>query len=326
MKKLISTVLTIIMVYLMIPGVAASENTLAANQNSDYIFEPEPTLSHEEIVAFLENSPNTQQSSEYDVILQEKNRAKNILASNSATPSEQVNAKIILSFDPAKKVYQLQKKTDQELQGMGFSTERIHLIRNFRGTDAEMQALGATCSVGGNPKYTKNASGCWSKVTFAFSWSDIPIWQGTDALVARSSTSYYSRVPDVKCTINYLTGTGTGQHIINKEYDASHLSSNPWSDGNIAGFPFKFRIEDVAGIYRGTFYALSGMATIVFVSNNPDVRLSYAYAQRKLDFDGSIGINFSTAGVTGALDFGLNGMTYVLLPNGGRAFDPYHFL
>lgn len=324
MKKIIAMFLSVVMMCSLIPTVFAVEEASEA-ESKGYIFEPEPNLTHEEIVEMLKNDPNTETSSEYDAILKEKAEAKKVLASKNATASEKIGAKLIEEFDPTAEVYRMQEKTDEELQKMGMSDARIQIIRNFKGTDAELQALSANCSVSGNPKYTKNASGCWSKVTFAFSWSDIPIWQSTDALVARSSTSYYTRVPDVKCNINYLTGTGSGQRIINKEYDASYLKNNPWSDGNIAGFPFAVRITGVSGVYEGTFYALSGMATIVFLSSNPDVRLSYAYAQRKLNFDGSLGISFSTAGASGVLDFGLKGMDYSLLPNGGRAFDPYHF-
>ena len=326
MKKLISTVLTIIMVYLMIPGVAASENTLAANQNSDYIFEPEPTLSHEEIVAFLENSPNTQQSSEYDVILQEKNRAKNILASNSATPSEQFNAKIILSFDPTKKVYQLQKKTDQELREMGMNTERIHLIRNFKGTDAEMQALSAVCSVSGNPKYTKNASGQWAKITFAFSWNKAPFWQKRDALVAQATTGFLpDKVPDVKCNINYISPNGTPSY---EYFDSSDLKQKSFQAGNPAGFAFPVWEERIAGVSRAWCYPQSGMATIVFRSKDThQVQLSYGYAHARRDISANIGIQFSGTSPTGSLNFCLSNQYYEMLPapTGGKLCNSHFF-
>ncbi|MCI5500212.1 MAG: hypothetical protein MR419_11915 [Clostridiales bacterium] len=118
----------------------------------------------------LKNDPNTETSSEYDAILKEKAEAKKVLASKNATASEKIGAKLIEEFDPAAEVYRLQEKTDEELQKMGMSDARIQIIRNFKGTDAELQALSANCSVSGNPKYTKNASGQWAKITFAFSW------------------------------------------------------------------------------------------------------------------------------------------------------------
>lgn len=314
------------MVYLMIPGVAASGNTLTTNQNSDYIFEPEPTLCHEEIVAFLESSPNTQQSNEYDVILQEKERAKKILASNIATPIEQVNAKIILSFDPAKKVYQLQEKTDQELQEMGMNAERIHIIRNFKGTDAEMRALSAVCSVSGNPKYTKNASGQWAKITFAFSWSDVPFYRYRDALVAQATTGFLpDKVPDVKCNINYISPNGTPSY---EYFDSSDLMQKSFQIGNPAGFSFPVWEERIAGVIRAWCYPQSGMATIVFRSKDTNqVQLSYGYAHARRDISANIGIQFSGTSPTGSLNFCLSEKYYDMLPApaGGKLCNSYFF-
>lgn len=326
MKKLAITILAMIMVCLMIPSVAAAENIPVATQNDDYIFEPEPTLTHEEIVAFLENSPNTQQSSEYDVLLQEKKQAKKVLASTTTTPSEKLNAKLVLAFNPAKKVYQLQKKTNQELQEMGFSAERIHLIRNFKGTDAELRDLSAVCSVSGNPKYTKNSSGQWAKITFAFSWDKAPLLRYIDAVVAQATPGFLpDKVPDVKCNINYLSPSGTPSY---EYFDSSDLKQKSFEIGSPACFSFPVWEERIAGVTRSWCYPQSGMATIVFRSKDThQVQLSYGYAHATRDISANIGIEFSGTDPAGSLGFCLSEKHYDMLPapTGGKVCDSHFF-
>lgn len=296
----------------LIPTVFAVEEASEA-ESKGYIFEPEPNLTHEEIVEMLKNDPNTETSSEYDAILKEKAEAKKVLASKNATASEKIGAKLIEEFDPAAEVYRLQEKTDEELQKMGMSDARIQIIRNFKGTDAELQALSANCSVSGNPKYTKNASGQWAKITFAFSWDKEPIWQMRDALVAQATTGFLpDAVPDTKCNINYKSPDGK----VSYEYlDASDLKQKAFTAGNPAGFSFKVMENRQAGLTTARCFAESGMATIVFRSKDTNqVQLSYGYAHARKEITANVGIEFSSGKPTGSLNFFVSKNYYTMLP------------
>lgn len=327
MKKLISVFLSAVMVLSLCPTAFASNSTAEKTSDNDYVFEPTPDLTHEEIVKMLEADPNTVKCSEYDMILEEKAAAREALESNRITVFEELSAQNILAFDPSDEVYALQEKTDQELQDLGLDEDRIQIIRTFKGTEAELQALSATCSVGGNGKYTKNTSENWAKMAFAFSWDKAPIWQKRDAMVARASTGFmYTRVADVECGIDYIRESSSGSSVYTVKYDSSDLLGNGWSDGNIAGFSFPVRETKTSGLQQGTFYALTGMAVIVFRSlDSNQVTLSYAYAHASRDVTASIGISFESRKPSGVLDFGLSKTYYSLLPNDGCSLDPHFY-
>lgn len=110
------------------------------------------------------------------------------------------------------------------------------------------------------------------------------------------------------------------------KYDSSDLLGNGWSDGNIAGFSFPVRETKTSGLQQGTFYALTGMAVIVFRSlDSNQVTLSYAYAHASRDVTASIGISFENRKPSGVLDFGVTEDYYSLLPNDGYSFDGHFY-
>lgn len=259
-------------------------------------------------------------------ILREKAKAKSILASNNVTTQQKKEAGEILAFDPMSEVYKLQNMTDEELKAFGMDEARIHIIRNFKGTEKELLALGATCSVGGNPKYTKNASGQWAKITFAFSWDKKPIWQKRDALVAQATTGFLvDRVPDIKCNINYADGIGNYYY---KYLDADDLISAPFANNSTSGFGFAVMEKHVAGLLETMCFAESGMATIVFRSRDTNqVMLSYGYAHAKKDVSAQLGISFSLSNLSGNLGFAISKEYYDMLPEpvGGCVCDSKFF-
>ena len=133
MKKIMAMFLCAVMVCSLMPTAFAGEDASEGARDDGYIFEPEPNLTHEEIVEMLKNDPTTETCSEYDAILQEKAEATKVLASKSASASEKIGAKLVEQFDPTAEVYKLQEKTDKELHEMGYSADRIQIIRNFKG-------------------------------------------------------------------------------------------------------------------------------------------------------------------------------------------------
>lgn len=323
MKKIMAIFLCAVMVCSLMPTAFAGEDASEGARDDGYIFEPEPNLTHEEIVEKLKNDPTTETCSEYDAILQEKAEATKVLASKSASASEKIGAKLVEQFDPTAEVYKLQEKTDKELHEMGYSADRIQMIRNFRGTDAEMQALSANCSVSGYPTYTKNASGQWAKITLAFSWDKAPIWKKRDAAVAQASTGFLTdTVPDTKCNINYKDPFG---NVSYEYFDASDLKYKAFNTGNPAGFSFNVMKKCMPGMSEATCFAQSGMATIVFRSKDThQVQLSYGYAHARKDISADVGISFSSVKPTGSLGFLVSNEYYNMLPNGGRTC-PSHF-
>lgn len=326
MKKFIALCLSLFLMCALFPAAIAAETTSEETWEGGYVFEPEPDLTNEEIIQMLENDPTTVKSNEYDSILQEKKVAKQVLASQNTTLAEKMEARETLAFDPAEKVYELQEKSDEELRDLCIDNERIQIIRNFKGTDSELLALGATCSVSGHPKYTMNASGQWAKITFTYSWDKAPIWQMRDALVAQATLPFQRiKVPDVTCTINYVSPSGG---IYKKSFDQDDIIACPFQDSSTTGFAFKVMEKHTVNLVESTCFAQTGSATLVFRSiDSHDVALSYGYAHAKRNVDASAGITFGPS-PTGKIAFSLSDEYYQMLPEplGGRLCDSYFFV
>lgn len=217
------------------------------------------------------------------------------------------------------------KKTDEELKKLCIDEERIEIIRDFKGTDAELLALGATCSVSGHPTYTKNASGQWAKITFTYSWDKAPIWQMRDALVAQATLPFQRiKVPDVKCTINYVAPSGG---IYKKTFNQDDIIGCPFQTSSTTGFAFKVMEKHTVNLVESTCFAQTGSATIVFRSiDSHETTLSYGYAHAKRDVSAQVGISFGQS-PAGSIGFSLSDKIYQMLPepNGGRSCDPHFF-
>lgn len=248
------------------------------------------------------------------------------MASGKASPIEIAAAKMTVNYDPAEKIYQLQEKPDKELKEMGLSEKQIQIVRNFEGTDAELRAIAANCSVSGNPKYTKNASGQWAKITFAFSWDKEPVWQMRDALVAQASPGFLpdTKVADIKCNINYKSPTN---EVSYEYFTGNDLKLKSFSSGCPAGFSFNVMENRHVGLIDCRCFAQSGMATIVFRSiDTHQVQLSYGYAQATMAVSPSIGISFSDKKPSVGLNFMLSsGYTMYPKNEGGVACAPHFF-
>lgn len=325
MKKFIALCLSLFLMCALFPAAMAAEATSEETWEGGYVFEPEPDLTNEEIIQMLENDPTTVKSNEYDSILQEKKVAKQVLASKNTTLAEKMEARETLAFDPAKKIYELQEKSDEELRDLCIDNERIQIIRNFKGTDSELLALGATCSVSGHPKYTKNASGQWAKVTFTYFWDKAPIWQMRDALVAASSDGFLpTSVPDTKCTINYV---GPAGGVYTKTLTQSDFLECTYENSTTAGFPFSVKEKHTVNLQESMCFAQTGSATIVFRSIDfHQVGLSYGYAHAKMEISAQIGISFSKE-KAGNLGFNIPTTKYEMLPQplGGCRCESHYF-
>ncbi len=307
MKKFLCVTLCLTMIF-AISATAFAAYDEPQVSSEEYIFEPTPDYTDEEISELLKNSPDAVTYSEYDLFLQRQNEAKQVLKSPRSTAAEKVKAEQILSENLYDEVYELQKATDAELQDRGFEPDRINIIRNFNGTSAELQALAAKCTVSGTPKYTNNASGRWAKITFYFQWDKSPIYNSRDAMVAGSSAGFLvQNVVDSKCSINYKgTKNGTTGSYTNT-YNYNSLKANPFSGGLIAGFSYPAIENRVISGTDYICYSVSGSAVIVFKSvDTKQVSLSYGNAHAKKSISPNVGISFASSGISGGLGFGLS--------------------
>ena len=302
-------------------------------ENADVIpnspFEIDPTPSHEEIVSHVLNDPNAIVYNEYDILIAQQAAAREALSKNRMLSSDRVAANLILSIDMKEKVYELQSLSDEELSHMGYSQERIQAIHNFSGTDSELRSLAATCRVSATPTYNEVNGKRWAKMRVSFTWSGVPIWNYTDAVLGQSTSTFLAqRVPDCSATIYYRSDTTNRTQTVS--YGQNDLKICPTStstSGLVEGFPY----YNMKTVYDGStpgesdhLYAASGTATLVFMSvDDRQVTLFYCNAHATREISGGLSISFSLgSGATAGGSFGLTPLTYSLESG---TLDPHIF-
>lgn len=303
-KRLFSILLCTLFLLSYSASAATSSNSSSSNFVSpDEFFSSYVPTTPDEIHSWITADVNAVTTNEFESIKNAQVQAMEALRSDSLTEIQVAEMNAILEIDLASKVYSLQNKSDEELHSLGLDDERISIIRTFKGTDAELYALSANCTVSGTPKYTKNNTGNWAKVTFAFEWDKPPFWNYTDALLASANSTFLiQRTEDTSCTINYSALGATGSEDYSLDYTYTDLVINPFSENLIGGFPFpcaetKFNSDN----YPVSYYSMNGSSVIVFKSvdqNQVGLSFGHAHATRKItvspyiSFSGNASVNF----------------------------------
>lgn len=331
MQKHVKTVMYIVLIFLL-PLLQSPVYCLDAETDPTHKASPEeffvPKYDQFKIenLALLGTASFTVSYNEYDQLMQDKEDARRVLLKRNASSVEIAAAKEVLDLDPAETIYNLQEKSDTELKTRGLNEEDIARIRNFGGSDAELRAIAATCTVGGTPKYTRNSSGRWAKITMYFSWNRVPFWNSRDAVVAGANNSFLAqRVADSSCTINYTAYGTNGSSDYTIYYDSNNMVINPFSGGLVQAFSFPFAQDKFSYITWNdiSYYAASGTATMVFKSvDDKQVSISYGHAHAKKNITASLGVSFSSSGASAGLSFGLTDDAYSVVR---KACDPYSF-
>lgn len=154
MKRFISTICVVSTLVL-----SASALSPQSNLSENDFFAPDVAYTAEQIETSLATNPDAVEQNEYDGILQAKSEAKSLLKKSNINSAVRQKAEAILEFNPTDKVYEYQKKTDEELESLGLDNERITIIRGFSGTESELRALSATVTGAiTNVKYSKSGS------------------------------------------------------------------------------------------------------------------------------------------------------------------------
>lgn len=279
--------------------------------SEDEFFAPSPELTKEQNQQIIDNAPNVQVVGEFDSLLEKKAEAAALLASDTTDAYARAEAQAVLDADPADRVKELQSLSDSELETMGMDDDRIEIIRNFTGSEAELRALQATCSIAlYNTKYSKVGNKNWAKMSTSFSWDKAPFWDYKDCIVMGGSSTFSAQpVSDSYCKINYEATSRPELSTIVQTYGKSDLKISPFNVNN-SGFSFSQTIAKVINGEGVVYRAMWGYATMAFMSSDDHgVTLSGAYGHAKRNVTASLGIDFSKTAPVG-ISIGLTEKTY----------------
>ncbi|MGE4548183.1 MAG: hypothetical protein AB7C89_01395 [Intestinibacillus sp.] len=261
------------------------------------------TLSTSAIERIIDNSDSKVTANEYDLLVQAKEEAERTLKNSKSAKADLTKAQEILDYDPAERVQKLQSFSEEELRNLGFSEERIDIIKNFTGTEKELRALSANVT-GALSTTTSRVSGVpWVRATYYFNW-DGPIAFDTSYDVAQIGATHdfmFRTVSNNYCTLNYSAYGATGSTDYSK---AATVQLMPKTQGYIGGASFS-ATEYKSG---NTYYVRSGSISCSFSNANKSSNQSNiegSYLHSTLIITQSAAINFSLNLIKGIIN-GIN--------------------
>lgn len=197
-------------------------------------------------------------------------------------------------FTKAFKAHSLLDET--ELGNIGYTAEQVNILKTFSGTDAEMQALAATCTITLNIDYVTYSSSTGrtkSRFDYTFRWGSVPAFGMTD-MVAVGWNDYWG--------VTGHTGSITYKHI---NSGATKYQSPTYKAEGGAGVSHKFscKIED------NYYYASQGTGIfVVEITGRKDLHVKASYGHKQI-IVGTPGvtIGFGVSGVSGGISISFTG-------------------
>lgn len=193
---------------------------------------------------------------------------------------------------------------DQALTNLGYGEDQIKMIRNFKGSEAELYGLSATLSLNVTNasfefKENEPKSSRYSKGTFEFgwAWNGMPMSTSTD-LVGASWNSW--AITSRSSSIKYYDMT-TGAY---KKTTAA-TKKDPTGAGAIGGAGYKFPLR----ISSENLFARNGQVTFKLKSDVHDLKDFYyyvAYGHTVLTVSPSFSVSGSGPNVELAFGSGVN--------------------
>lgn len=128
---------------------------------------------------------------EYEFMNKLKNKSDSQLKQQGFSD---LQVKEIRNTDIKAKVYELSKMSKDEIKKQGFSDNQTEKIKNFKGTDAELAAMAASCTIYSNLNsynYSSRDNRTYASVGFSFGWNARPIIDFTDIIGVCWSEGFY---------------------------------------------------------------------------------------------------------------------------------------
>ncbi|HYF82484.1 MAG TPA: hypothetical protein VEB00_05595 [Clostridia bacterium] len=211
MKKTLSIILITCLVLTMGVFASAHENTDTSNSDSiKEVITPEEKAFNEKIDQYFDNHDKesiektlkklfSAKISEIEMLETLKNMTDAELSKQGYSKND---IKKLRSLDYAEKLKERAKYSEETLKSMGYSDEKIEMLKNFDGSQEQVTALSATLSIDGfTGMYSYSSSTNQTKHSgiVSWEWDYAPVWAFTDIIGASwfegwhlSSTAYHN--------------------------------------------------------------------------------------------------------------------------------------
>lgn len=156
----------------------------------------------------------------------------------------------------------LNELTDDVLLELGYDNEQVNIIRNFDGSEEQMVRASATCSVTrskGSFYYDSTNKATNLVVNFSFKWTGAPVFRGTDIMAVSNGEKMYFH-SNSYLNVSYAPLNSSGVSSSKK------ISATLDGSGN-TGASFKFKVLG----NNGLTYAKSGSGKVYLHRSNANI-------------------------------------------------------
>ncbi len=241
--------------------------------------------------------------SEYDLYKEFINTSDEDLLKIGYT-KEQIRAMKNINYKDAlkSKVDKLNKLDDVALKNAGYDKEHINIIRNYTGTEEQINALSASLALS-TYKGSSSKSSSYSQINFRtdWTWSSVPVWLETDILAVSWTEGMYVDLNSSYTYANY--------DLYNEWYESYDrtLSTPVFSNLNTGAY-IKFDIghhnNDIGGLYakKGKFgYKISRNAYVSQIAVQAKYGHNQMAVQPSVSIPAGLSISFSWSLVEAAI-------------------------
>lgn len=190
----------------------------------------------------------------------------------------------------------LNNKTDDTLKSFGYTDKQIEIIRNFKGTDAEMRAIGSEVAISANGSLYHDGQYTRGTLNYYWQWDGVPAFKMKDEIaVSWNDWECLSSQGEV-----YYYSVHTGQPT---EITGSVVLDE--GDTETEGVAHRFNVA----MNDNNYYAKSGGGSFTVRStvHGPNVKknMNYymAYGHSRVNFTGSISFTVGIGGADASISF-----------------------
>ncbi|WP_088228404.1 hypothetical protein [Desulfosporosinus sp. FKB] len=174
-----------------------------------------------------QSAPNSTIIKEYTLINQLKAKSDSQLLNQGFKPQE---IQSLRNLDYVQHIKDLNKENDEQLKSIGYTSDQIKMIRNYKGTEAETMALSASLTFYANYSNARaSSSNSGAEYNIYWSWSSEPFWTLTDYIGVSWSDGFYTDTNTSYMDVTYVNGSSQ----ISRTY-----TSNISAPGAGCGFSF----------------------------------------------------------------------------------------
>lgn len=287
-KKVLASFLVVLMIASVFSTGATAADMFEVNSASDYIENvkdysvvtdrdldakitaAEEKMSKAEFFEYFSSLPGTTTENEYDVFLAEQSRAITRICNGEAQAGDEKLA----AFDYREYYYALKDLSTSELAHLGYDQNRINIIKDFHGSDAEIRSVSANVSGTVLIIHSQISNNVvTTRVRYRFYVDGVFALKKTDAVLLGNANGFVYNDDNTTASGTLVYKAGNASHEVSVDIEPNVARGTSFQTV-IA--PFDYTIYEPFGIDNAyPHYISSGSIYVTFENHNSNRQAAF---------------------------------------------------